>query len=75
VLPATALTGKYASPLLRAVPFKAPVPTQRVALAWRRGFHRPRAVALPAELLRGLPLPNAAGADDMSNARGRHAGG
>lgn len=44
VLPATALTGKYASPLVRAIDFAAPRPSRRVALAYRSGF--PRAPAL-----------------------------
>lgn len=57
VLPATALTDKYASPLLRRIPFAPPVPTRRVALAWRRGFHRPRAITLLAGILRELALP------------------
>ncbi len=57
VLPATALTAKYASPLVKRVPFAAPVPQRRVVLASRRGFYRPRAVAVLAEILRLLPLP------------------
>lgn len=60
VLPATALTAKYASPLVKRVPFAAPVPARRVALAYRRGFYRPRAIAQLAEVLRQLPLPIAA---------------
>jgi LysR family hydrogen peroxide-inducible transcriptional activator len=57
VLPATALTARYRSSLLKVLPFRAPAPRRRVALATRQGFYRPRAVQLLAEVLRGLPLP------------------
>lgn len=57
VLPATALTRRYATPLVRAIDFAAPHPKRRVALAWRRGFSRPAAVRKLAEALRGLDLP------------------
>lgn len=57
VLPATALTDRYVSPLVKRVPFAPPVPRRRVVLAHRRGFYRQRAVALLAEVLRQLPLP------------------
>ena len=36
VLPATALTARYANPLVKAVEFADPRPARRVALAWRR---------------------------------------
>mgnify|MGYP000147273777 FL=1 len=35
VLPASALTARYATKLLKVVPFASPVPTRKVALAWR----------------------------------------
>jgi len=57
VLPATALTRRYATPLVKAIDFAAPHPKRRVALAWRRGFSRPAAVRKLAEALRGLDLP------------------
>jgi LysR family hydrogen peroxide-inducible transcriptional activator len=44
VLPAGALCGPYQSPLVRAIPFEAPEPVRRVALAWRRGFVRPEVI-------------------------------
>lgn len=44
VLPAGALSGPYRSDMVTAIPFQAPVPTRRVALAWRRGFPRPQAI-------------------------------
>jgi LysR family hydrogen peroxide-inducible transcriptional activator len=57
VLPATAFTARFATPLVRRVPFSPPAPHRRVALVQRREFHRPRAVALLCEVLRRLPLP------------------
>lgn len=57
VLPATALTRRYATPLVKVIDFAAPHPKRRVALAWRRGFSRPAAVRKLAEAIRGLNLP------------------
>jgi len=44
VLPRDALTPKYHSRLVVAVPFGKPVPSRRVALAWRKSFPRPDAI-------------------------------
>ena len=44
VLPRDALVAKYHSQLVTAVPFTAPVPTRRVALAYRKSFPRPQAI-------------------------------
>jgi len=57
VLPATALTSRYANPLVKAIEFSNPRPTRRVALAWRRGFHRQAALEKLVATIRGLPLP------------------
>jgi LysR family hydrogen peroxide-inducible transcriptional activator len=57
VLPASALTARYANPLVKVVEFAPPVPMRRVALAWRKGFARPAAVAKLAETIRRLDLP------------------
>jgi LysR family hydrogen peroxide-inducible transcriptional activator len=57
VLPASALTSRYASPLVKVVAFCPPVPMRRVALAWRKAFARPAAVQKLAETIRGLDLP------------------
>jgi LysR family transcriptional regulator, hydrogen peroxide-inducible genes activator len=45
VLPRDALTPKYHSKLVVAVPFSRPVPTRRIALAHRKSFPRPAAIA------------------------------
>jgi LysR family hydrogen peroxide-inducible transcriptional activator len=57
VMPCTA-TGadKYAQRLLVLKRFKPPVPKRRVALAWRTGFYRPRAVAALAKAIRACKL-------------------
>ena len=57
VLPATALTPRFANPLVKTVPFSDPCPVRRIALASRRGFHRPAALAAITEAVRGLDLP------------------
>ena len=57
IMPATALVPRYASPLIRAIPFVAPQPRRRVAIAWRQGFTRPLAVCRIAEAVAGLELP------------------
>jgi len=57
VLPATALTARHANPLVKAVDFADPCPVRRVALASRRGFHRPAALEKLAGAIRGLKLP------------------
>jgi len=46
VLPATSVAagGINASDLIRILPFAKPVPSRRVALAWRRSFPRPEAI-------------------------------
>ncbi len=49
VLPRDALTPKYHSRLVVAVPFGKPVPSRRVALAWRKSFPRPDAIRVLRE--------------------------
>jgi LysR family hydrogen peroxide-inducible transcriptional activator len=44
VLPRDALTPKYHSRLVVPVPFAKPVPSRRIALAYRRSFPRPAAI-------------------------------
>jgi LysR family hydrogen peroxide-inducible transcriptional activator len=57
VLPATAVTQRHANALVKTVPFAEPAPVRRIALASRRGFHRPAALAKVADAVRGLSLP------------------
>jgi LysR family transcriptional regulator, hydrogen peroxide-inducible genes activator len=63
VLPASADTPRYRSPLLKMVPFKPPAPMRRIALAWRRSFARGKAIEVLADAVRSVritgirPLP------------------
>lgn len=44
VLPAGSLSGIYKNDMVVPIPFEAPEPSRRVALAWRQGFTRPQAI-------------------------------
>lgn len=44
VLPASANSARYRSPLLKTIPFAKPAPSRRVALAWRKSFSRTQAI-------------------------------
>jgi LysR family hydrogen peroxide-inducible transcriptional activator len=57
VLPASADSPRYRSPLLKIVPFKPPAPSRRVALAWRRSFARAKAIEVLAEAVRAVKIP------------------
>ena len=57
VLPASALGPRYAMKLLRAVPFTTPVPSRKVALAWRASFDRPVAVETLAGAIQAIRSP------------------
>ena len=58
VLPSTAADAPTAaSPLVVTRPFAAPVPSRRVALAWRASFPRPQAVAALREAVLACKLP------------------
>jgi LysR family hydrogen peroxide-inducible transcriptional activator len=64
VLPRDALTPRYHSLLVVPVPFTQPVPTRRIALAYRRSFPRPAAIeALRKSVLRcrARPAPRKTG--------------
>ncbi len=58
VLPASALVSRYATKLLRVVPFAAPIPSRKVALAWRNSFDRPLAIEALAAAVRSVKLPS-----------------
>jgi LysR family hydrogen peroxide-inducible transcriptional activator len=57
VLPATALTPKYANPLVRALDFEAPAPSRRIVIATRTGFPRGAAIRKIAEAIARSELP------------------
>lgn len=58
VLPTSALTTRYKTPMLKVVPFSSPVPSRKVALAWRASFDRPLAVDTLAAAIAGIRLPS-----------------
>jgi LysR family hydrogen peroxide-inducible transcriptional activator len=57
VLPGSALAPRYASKLLKVVPFAAPVPSRKVALAWRATFDRPLAIDTLADAIGAMKIP------------------
>jgi LysR family hydrogen peroxide-inducible transcriptional activator len=57
VLPATALTPKYANPLVRAIDFASPAPSRRMVVATRLGFPRSAAIRTMVATVQGLELP------------------
>ena len=57
VLPTSALTSRYATRMVKVVPFTTPIPSRKVALAWRASFDRPAAVAVLAEAIRTIKMP------------------
>lgn len=56
VLPDGALAHPYSSELISIIPFTEPQPSRRVALAWRVGFVRPKAIDALLVAVRGLQL-------------------
>jgi LysR family hydrogen peroxide-inducible transcriptional activator len=44
VLPASANSARYRNRLLKVIPFTRPIPSRRIALAWRKSFARTEAV-------------------------------
>jgi LysR family hydrogen peroxide-inducible transcriptional activator len=57
VLPSSALTPRYASKMLKVVAFSSPVPSRKVAIAWRASFDRPVAIEALASAIRSVKLP------------------
>ena len=57
VLPTSALASRYASRMLKVVPFSSPVPSRKVALAWRASFDRPLAVETLSSAIRAIKMP------------------
>lgn len=52
VLPCSAATERYSNPLVKVIPFDAPVPSRRIALAWRKSYAREMAVDCVAEAIK-----------------------
>jgi LysR family transcriptional regulator, hydrogen peroxide-inducible genes activator len=66
VLPRDALTPKYHSRLVVAVPFARPVPTRRIALAHRKSFPRPAAIVAIREAVEACRGTSASAASGVS---------
>jgi len=51
VLPASANSARYRSPLLKIIPFTKPAPSRRIALAWRKSFARTQVIEVLAKAI------------------------
>lgn len=56
VLPATALQPRYGNRLVKEIPFAEPVPSRKVAVAWRASFPRPKAIEALTQALREVNM-------------------
>jgi LysR family transcriptional regulator, hydrogen peroxide-inducible genes activator len=52
VLPCSASSPRYLNPLVKVIPFAAPVPVRRIALAWRKSYARELAINCLAESIK-----------------------
>jgi LysR family hydrogen peroxide-inducible transcriptional activator len=59
VLPASADSPRYRSPLLKIIAFKSPPPSRRIALAWRKSFAREKAIEVLADAIRSAKISGA----------------
>jgi len=57
VLPMSATSARYSSPLIKLIPFAAPMPTRRIALAWRKSFSRAGAIEAIASSVKQITSP------------------
>ena len=54
VLPCSATAARYNNPLIKVIPFAAPAPTRRVAIAWRKSFVRLEAIDKITEAVKAI---------------------
>lgn len=54
VLPCSAAVERYINPLVKVIPFAAPVPVRRIALAWRKSYARELAVSCAADAIKEI---------------------
>jgi len=57
VLPEGALGNPYSNDMISVIPFTEPAPSRRIALAWRVGFIRPKAIDALLAAVKGLNTP------------------
>ena len=60
VLPASANSVRYRSPLLKIIPFSKPAPSRRIALAWRKSFTRDQAIGVLIKAIGHTTVPGIA---------------
>lgn len=58
VLPAMATVTRYQNPLIRVIPFTQPVPSRRIALAWRKSFVRTAAIEVLGQVISQIGVPH-----------------
>lgn len=58
ILPDGALRHPYSNDLISVIPFRPPEPSRRIALAWRNGFVRPKAIDALMAAMRGVSNPS-----------------
>jgi len=54
VLPQSAVEQRYLNPLIKVIPFAKPIPTRRMAIAWRKSYGREKAVEELANAIRKI---------------------
>ena len=54
VLPQSAVEQRYLNPLIKVIPFAQPIPTRRMAIAWRKSYGREKAVEALANAIRQI---------------------
>ncbi len=54
VLPCSATAARYNNPLITVIPFAAPAPTRRIAIAWRKSFVRLEAIDKIADSIKAI---------------------
>ncbi len=54
VLPCSATAERYNNPLIKVIPFIAPAPIRRIAIAWRKSFVRLEAIDKIAEAIKAI---------------------
>ncbi len=54
VLPCSATATRYNNPLIKVIPFAAPAPTRRIAIAWRKSFVRLEAIDKIADSIKAI---------------------
>jgi LysR family hydrogen peroxide-inducible transcriptional activator len=54
VLPCSATVERYRNPLIKVIPFQQPIPSRRMALAWRKSYGREKAIESLIEAIRQI---------------------